>query len=133
MQIICSLKSAIYSGLKNRRTTTAQRYKNARNSRMRSLAFTAVGTLIHKGYCSPHLAASGHTTTGSRVEFKFPELLGSPTYTNILIQGSTIQLTLARTKRTRLHLVEGTKRNVSLLSCHRSTQGHCFFFLPFLV
>jgi hypothetical protein len=77
MQILCSLKSAIYAGLKNRRTTTTQLYKNARNSRMRPLAFTAVGTLIHKGYCSPHLAAAGHTTTGSRVEFKFPELLGS--------------------------------------------------------
>jgi hypothetical protein len=71
------LKSDIYAGLKNRRTTTTQRYKNARNSRTRPIAFTAVGTLIHKGYCSPHLAAAGHTTTGSRVEFKFPELLGS--------------------------------------------------------
>jgi hypothetical protein len=80
MQILCSLKSAFYAGLKNRRTTTTQRYKNARNSRTRLLAFTAVGTLIHKGYCSPHLAAAGHTTTGSRVEFKIPELLGSTSY-----------------------------------------------------
>jgi hypothetical protein len=80
MQILCSLKSAIFAGLKNRRTTTTKRYKNERNSRTRPLAFTAVGTLIHKGYCSPHLAAAGHTTTGSRVEFKFPELLGSTSY-----------------------------------------------------
>jgi hypothetical protein len=76
MQILCSLKCAIYAGIKNRRTTATQRYKNARNSRTRPLAFTAVGTLIH----SPHLAAAGHTTTGSRVEFKFPELLGSTSY-----------------------------------------------------
>jgi hypothetical protein len=81
MQILCSLKSAIYPGLKNRRTTTTQRYKNAWNSRTQPLAFTAVGTLIHKGYCSPHLAVAGHTTIDSCVAFKFPELLGGPTYT----------------------------------------------------
>jgi hypothetical protein len=40
----------------------------------------AVGTLIHKGYCSAHLAAEGRTTTGSRELFKFPELLGSTSY-----------------------------------------------------
>jgi hypothetical protein len=64
---------------KKRGTTTTQCYKNARKSRIRPLAFTAVGTLIHKGHCSPHLVAAGHTTTGSHVDFKFPELLGSPT------------------------------------------------------
>jgi hypothetical protein len=64
MQILCSLKSAIYAGLKNCRTTTTQRYKSSRNSRTLPVAFTAVRTLINKGYCSPHLAAAGHTTTG---------------------------------------------------------------------
>jgi hypothetical protein len=59
MQILCSLKSAIYAGIKNRRTTKTQRYKNARNSRTRPLAFTVFGTLI--------LSAAGHTTNGSRV------------------------------------------------------------------
>jgi hypothetical protein len=38
---------------------------------------TTVGTLIHKAYCYPHLAAERHTTTGSGVFFKFPEFLGS--------------------------------------------------------
>jgi hypothetical protein len=77
MQNLCSLKCAIYASLKNRRTTKTQRSKNARNSRTRYLIFTVVGTLIDKGYCSPLLAAAGHNTTGSRVAFKFPELLGS--------------------------------------------------------
>jgi hypothetical protein len=40
----------------------------------------AVGTLIHKGYCSAHPAAEGRTTTGSCALFKFPELLGSTSY-----------------------------------------------------
>jgi hypothetical protein len=53
-------------------------------------AVTAVGTPIHKGYCSPHLAAAGHTTTGSRVEFKFPELLGSTSYDMLLIHAHSM-------------------------------------------
>jgi hypothetical protein len=65
---------------KNRQTTKTRRYRNARNSRTHPLSFLAVGTLIHKGYCSAHLAAEGHTTTGSRVIVKFPELLGSTSY-----------------------------------------------------
>jgi hypothetical protein len=36
----------------------------------------AVGILIHKGYCSAHLAAEGRTTTGSRALFKFPRTFG---------------------------------------------------------
>jgi hypothetical protein len=47
---------------------------------MRPLSLPAVGTLIHKGYCSAHLAAEGRTTTGSRALLKFPELLGSTSY-----------------------------------------------------
>jgi hypothetical protein len=62
---------------KNRRTTKTRRYRNARNSRTRPLSLKAVGTLIHKGYCSAHLAAEGRNTIGSRALFKFPELLGS--------------------------------------------------------
>jgi hypothetical protein len=48
----------------------------------------AVGTLIHKGYCSAHLAAEGRTTTGSRVLLKFPELLGSTSYLSLLLLAS---------------------------------------------
>jgi hypothetical protein len=51
----------------------------------------------------------------------------------ILIEDSAIQLTAAKTKRKRMHLVECTKRNVSLLQRHRSTHVHFFFFLPFFV
>jgi hypothetical protein len=80
MQILCSLKSAISVGGKNCRTTKARRYRNARNSRTHPLSLPAVGTLIHKGYCSAHLAAEGRTTTGSRAIVKFPELLGSTSY-----------------------------------------------------
>jgi hypothetical protein len=53
MQIICSLKSVFYAGLKkspNHYNTTLQK------------------------------RTKGHTTNGSRVEFKFPELLGSTSY-----------------------------------------------------
>jgi hypothetical protein len=71
------LKICHCSWRKNRRTTKTQRYRNARNSRTRPLSLPAVGTLIHKGYCSAHLAAEGRTTTGSHVLFKFSELLGS--------------------------------------------------------
>jgi hypothetical protein len=80
MQILCSLKSALSVGEKNRRTTKTRRYRNARNSWTRPLSLPAVGTLIHKGYCSAHLAAEGRTTTGSRALFKFPEFLGSTSY-----------------------------------------------------
>jgi hypothetical protein len=80
MQILCSLKSALSVGEKNRRTTKTRRYRNAHNSRTRPLSLPAVGTLIHKGYCSAHLAAEGRTTTGSRALFKCPELLGSTSY-----------------------------------------------------
>jgi hypothetical protein len=83
MQILCSLKSALSIGEKNRRTTKTRHYRNARNSRTRALSLPAVGTLIHKGYCSAHLAAEGRTTTGLRALFKFPELLGSTSY-NVL-------------------------------------------------
>jgi hypothetical protein len=80
MQILCSLKSAILVGEKNRRTTKTRRYRNACNSRTRPLSLPAVGILIHKGYCSVYLAAEGRTTTGLRALFKFPELLGSTSY-----------------------------------------------------
>jgi hypothetical protein len=80
MQILCSLKSAISVGAKNCRTTKTRRYRNARNSRTRPLSLPAVGTLIHKGYCSAHLATEGRTTTGSRMLFRFPKLLGSTSY-----------------------------------------------------
>jgi hypothetical protein len=79
-QILCSLKSALSVGEKNRRTTKTRRYTYARNSRTRPLSLPAVGTLIQQGYCSAHLAAEGCTTTGSRALFKFPELLGSTSY-----------------------------------------------------
>jgi hypothetical protein len=46
----------------------------------RPLSLRTVGTLIHKSYCSPHLAAEGHTTTSSGELFKFPEFLGSTLY-----------------------------------------------------
>jgi hypothetical protein len=77
MQILCSLKSVISAGERNRWTTKTRRYTNARNSTTHPLCLLAVGILIHKGYCSAHLAAEGHTTTSSRVLFKFPKLLGS--------------------------------------------------------
>jgi hypothetical protein len=70
MQILCSLKSAVSVGeKKNRRTTKTRHYRNARNSRTRPLSLPAVGTLIHKGYCSAHLAAEVRTTTGSRARY----------------------------------------------------------------
>jgi hypothetical protein len=74
------LKIRHFSWRKNRRTTKTRRYRNARNSRTRPLSLPAVGTLIHKGYCSAHLAVEGRTTTGSRALFKFPELFGSTSY-----------------------------------------------------
>jgi hypothetical protein len=80
MQILCSLKSAISVGEKNCQTTKTQRYRNARNSKKRPLSLPAVGTLIHRGYCSAHPAAEGHTATGSRALFKFPKLLSSTSY-----------------------------------------------------
>jgi hypothetical protein len=72
MQILCSLKSAISVAekiagpLKHDVTET-----HVTQERVLS-ACPAVGTLIHKGYCSAHLAAEGRTTTGSRAIFKFP-------------------------------------------------------------
>jgi hypothetical protein len=45
------------------------------NSRTRPLSLPAVGTLIHKGYCSAHLVAEGRTTTVSRV-IQIPRTFG---------------------------------------------------------
>jgi hypothetical protein len=80
MQILCSLKSAISVGEKNCRTTKTRRYRNARNSRTRPLRLPAVGTLIHKGYCSAHVAAAGRRVINLFM-VKFPELLNSTSYT----------------------------------------------------
>jgi hypothetical protein len=49
MQILCSLKSAILVGEKNRRTTKTRRYRNARNSRTRPLSLRLLAHWFTKG------------------------------------------------------------------------------------